>query len=109
MGRKVRRASHCPCRRRAPVEPGRGRKATTPVHIPWRGWKDILIRTYHEVQNDRLMALAAGVVFYSLVALFPAIAAGVSVYAFFSDAASITNHLSLAADIVPARLARSAA
>jgi len=82
-------------------EPGRGRKATTPVHIPWRGWKDIFIRTYHEVQNDRLLALAAGVVFYSLVALFPAIAAGVSVYAFFSNASSIANHVSLAADIVP--------
>jgi membrane protein len=53
------------------------------------------------VQNDRLLALAAGVVFYSLVALFPAIAAGVSVYAFFSNASSIANHVSLAADIVP--------
>lgn len=82
-------------------ERGRGREAVTPVHIPWRGWKDIFIRTYHEVQNDRLLSLAAGVVFYSLVALFPAIAAGVSVYAFFSDAASITNHLSLVADVVP--------
>ena len=82
-------------------EQGRGRKATTPMHIPWRGWKDIFIRTYHEVQNDRLLSLAAGVVFYSLVALFPAIAAGVSVYAFFSDAATIANHVSLAADIVP--------
>jgi membrane protein len=82
-------------------EQGRGRKATTPVHIPWRGWKDIFIRTYHEVQNDRLLSLAAGVVFYSLVALFPAIAAGVSVYAFFSNAATIANHVSLAADIVP--------
>ncbi len=30
-------------------EQGRGRKATTPVHIPWRGWEDIFIRTYHEV------------------------------------------------------------
>jgi membrane protein len=82
-------------------ERGRGRKARTPMHIPWRGWKDIFIRTYHEVQEDRLLSLAAGVVFYSLVALFPAIAAGVSVYAFFSNAASIANHLSLAADIVP--------
>jgi membrane protein len=82
-------------------ERGRGRKARTPVHIPWRGWKDILIRSYHEIQEDRVMTLAAGVAFYSLVALFPAIAAGVSVYAFFSDAASIANHLSLAADIVP--------
>jgi membrane protein len=82
-------------------EPGRGRKASTPMHIPWRGWKDILIRSYREVQDDRLLSLAAGVVFYSLVALFPALAAGVSIYAFFSDTATIAGHLSLAADIVP--------
>jgi len=83
------------------AERGRGRNAAAPVHIPWRGWKDILVRSYHDVLNDRLMALAAGVVFYSLVALFPAIAAGVSSYALFSDAGTIANHLSLAADIVP--------
>jgi membrane protein len=83
-------------------ERGRGRRARSPMNIPWRGWKDILIRTYHEIQEDRLTSLAASVAFYSLVALFPAIAAGVSVYAFFSNAASITSHLSLLTDIVPA-------
>src|SRR5262245_43204803 len=83
------------------AEAGRGRQARGPTQIPWRGWKDIFVRSYHEMQNDRLLALAAGVVFYSLVALFPAIAAGVSVYALFADAATIGKHLSLAADIVP--------
>jgi membrane protein len=83
------------------AEPGRGRKARAPVHIPWRGWKDIALRSYRDIVDDRILALAAGVVFYSLVALFPAIAAGVSFYALFSDAGSIAKHLSLAADIVP--------
>jgi membrane protein len=83
------------------AEKGRGRQARAPLQIPWRGWKDILLRTYHEIQQDRLLALAAGVVFYSLLALFPAIAAGVSVYALFADAATISKHLSIAADIVP--------
>jgi len=84
------------------AEPGRGRRAHGPMQIPWRGWKDICIRSYHEIQSDRLLALAASVVFYSLVALFPAIAAGVSVYALFADAATIGKHLSIVADIVPA-------
>jgi membrane protein len=83
------------------AERGRGREATAPVRIPWRGWKDILVRTYHDILDDRLLALAAGVVFYSLVALFPAIAAGVSSYALVSDAGTIAKHLSLVADIVP--------
>jgi membrane protein len=48
------------------------------------------------------LALAAGIAFYSLVALFPAITAGVSVYAFFANAATISKHLSISADIVPA-------
>ena len=83
------------------AERGRGRQATAPVHIPWQGWKDILVRTYYDIQNHRVLALAAGVVFYSLLSLFPAIAAGVSFYALFSDAGTIAKHLSLAADIVP--------
>jgi membrane protein len=87
---------------RRAAERGRGRRAHEPLRIPWQGWKDILVRSYHEIQNDRLLALAASVVFYSLVALFPAIAAGVSSYALFADAATIGKHLSIAADIVPA-------
>ena len=84
------------------TERGRGRRARSPSQIPWRGWKDIVLRTYLETQDDRLLALAAGVVFYSLVALFPAIAAGVSFYALF--AGTIGKHLSLAAGVVPAEV-----
>ena len=84
------------------TERGRGRSARSPSQIPWRGWRDIIVRTYQETQEDRLLALAAGVVFYSLLALFPAIAAGVSFYALFADAGTIGKHLSLAAGIVPA-------
>jgi membrane protein len=87
---------------RRAVESGRGRRARMPHHIPWRGWKDILVRTYNEIQNDRLLALAAGVAFYSLIALFPAIAAGVSSYALFANAATISKDLAVASDIVPA-------
>src|SRR6266487_2892537 len=87
---------------RRAAERGRGRRARAALQIPSRGWRDIFVRTYWEIQSDRLLALAAGVVFYSLVALFPAIAAGVSSYALFADAATIGKHLSIAADIVPA-------
>ena len=43
------------------VERGRGRRARAPLQIPWRGWKDVFVRTYREIQDDRLLALAAGV------------------------------------------------
>lgn len=87
---------------RRAAELGRGRQARAPRQIPWAGWKDIFVRTFREIQDDRLLALAAGVAFYSLIALFPAIAAGVSSYALFADTATIGKHLSIVADIIPA-------
>jgi hypothetical protein len=61
-------------------EPGRGRHATAPWQIPWAGWKDILWRTYQQINEDRVLAVAAGVVFYGLLAVFPTITAVVSLY-----------------------------
>ena len=88
--------------RRRAKEPGRGRRATAPWEIPWAGWKDILWRVYASVNDNRLLAVAAGVVFYSLLAIFPAIAAFVSLYGLIADASTIDAHLSLAAGIFPA-------
>ena len=62
-------------RRARAAEPGRGRHAQAPWHIPWKGWKDIFWRTYQQIGEDRLLAVAAGVVFYGLLAVFPAITA----------------------------------
>ena len=83
-------------------EPGRGRRATAPWQIPWRGWKDVLWRVYASVNDNRLLAVAAGVVFYSLLAIFPAVAAFVSLYGLVADASTIDSHLSLASGILPA-------
>ena len=82
-------------------EAGRGRHADAPWQIPWRGWKDILWRCYQRFNDNRLLAVAAGVVFYGLLALFPGIAAFVSVYGFFANASTINEHLSLIAGFVP--------
>ena len=49
-----------------------------------------------------MLAVAAGVVFYSLLAIFPAVAAFVSLYGLIADASTIDAHLSLAAGILPA-------
>ncbi|MGC2076816.1 MAG: YihY/virulence factor BrkB family protein [Xanthobacteraceae bacterium] len=82
-------------------ELGRGRHAETPWQIPWRGWKDVLWRTYQQTGEDRLLAVAAGVVFYGLLAIFPAVTALVSLYGLFASPAAISDHLSLAAGILP--------
>ena len=84
------------------LQDGRGREAISPFEIPLSGWKDIAWRTYEEIGNDRLLAVAAGVVFYGLLALFPAITALVSSYALFAEAATIGKHLAFAAALMPA-------
>jgi hypothetical protein len=49
---------------------GRGREATSPLRIPWKGWKDIFLRTAAQVSEHRLTAISAGVVFFGLLGLF---------------------------------------
>ena len=84
------------------AEAGRGRRARSLTDIPIKGWRDIGWRTLTEIGNDRLLAVAAGVVFYGLLALFPAITALVSSYALFADAATVGKHLAFAAALMPA-------
>jgi membrane protein len=86
------------------TEHGRGRRAPSPEYIPWQGWKDILIRTFLEFNRHRLLALAAGVAFYDLLAIFPAITALVSIYGFFASATEIEGDLSLLVSLVPAEV-----
>ena len=83
------------------VEPGHGRSADTPTEIPARGWKDILWRTYEEISADRLFMIAAGVVFYAMLAVVPAITALVSLYGLFAKASTINEHLSFIGSVMP--------
>lgn len=59
--------------------PGRGREAESPLQIPPAGWRDIAVRVRHEWSDDHVSITAAGVAFYAFLALFPAIAALVSI------------------------------
>jgi membrane protein len=85
----------------AMVTSGHGRHATAPNHIPASGWKDILWRTYEQINDDRLLAVAAGVVFYGLLALFPAITAIVSCYALVVEPHTINDHLAFLSGFLP--------
>ena len=82
-------------------EPGRGLRASSPWQIPLRGWKDILWRTYERIGEDRLLAVAGGVVFFGLLAVFPAVTAVVSLYGLFAKASTINEHLSAAGGLLP--------
>jgi membrane protein len=86
---------------RKPLEVGRGRSAETPSQIPVRGWKDILLRGYHGISENRIFLVAAGVTFYSLLAIFPGIAALISIYGLFADPATVASHLDTIASVAP--------
>ena len=83
------------------ADAGRGRWAKSPEDIPARGWKDILWRTYEQINDDRVLATAAGVTYYALLALFPAIAAFVAIYGLFADPQTIQQHFDEAKSIMP--------
>jgi membrane protein len=80
---------------------GRGRLSRNPFQIPWAGWKDILWRTYVRTGEDRLLATAAGVVFFGLLAVFPAITALVSCYGLFANPSTIGGNLQTLALMLP--------
>jgi membrane protein len=83
------------------VDDDRGGSAASPKDIAVGGWKGILPRVYRGISDDRILANAAAVTFYSLLALFPAIAALVSIYGLFADPNSITNQFDALSGILP--------
>ncbi|MBS3648565.1 YihY/virulence factor BrkB family protein [Pseudaminobacter sp. 19-2017] len=103
-GRRVSQAAYRPYHedhRAAAAEPGRGRDATKPTDIPARGWLDIAWRLWTEITGDRILLIAAGATFYLLLALFPALAAFVSLYGFVADPKTIADHIAFLGGVLP--------
>jgi len=82
-------------------EQGRGRQAHSPEQIPFRGWGDILWRVLWSISANRIISTAGGVAFFALLAVFPAVAAIVSLYGLFADSSMISKHLSLLSGLLP--------
>ena len=64
-------------------------------------WREILRRVFDEIGTDRVLAVAGGVTFYGLLALFPAITAFVSIYGIFADRATLMDHLAILQSFLP--------
>jgi membrane protein len=91
---------------RAVANDDRGRGADTPQEIPAKGWKDIAKRTGKEVKADQVPLLAAGVAFYTLLALFPAIIAGVSIYGLVADPQTVRDQINQLAETLSPETAK---
>ena len=83
------------------AEPGRGRMAPSPGRIPLIGWRDILWRTWREVNDDKLPQVAGGITFYGLLAIFPAVGVFVSLYGLVADVGQVSQQLDDLAAFVP--------
>ncbi|HET9292288.1 MAG TPA: YhjD/YihY/BrkB family envelope integrity protein, partial [Actinomycetes bacterium] len=79
-----------------------GRDAERPGEIPPRGWLAILKRVKAEVKEDNVTLLAAGVAFYAMLAIFPAIIAVVTVYGMVADPAQVESQVDEFAKGLPA-------
>jgi len=76
--------------------------AAPPLSRPSRpGWRARAGRIYGNIGKHRVVALAAGVTFYGLLAIFPALAALVSLYGLFADPVTIASHLQTLAGVLP--------
>jgi membrane protein len=63
--------------------------------------RSVLWGIYSKFNDDRLLAIAGGVVFYGLLALVPALTTLVALYGFFADPASVASHMALAKNEMP--------
>ncbi len=84
-----------------PTGDGAGHDAASPSEIPARGWWAIVKRVAANVSEHRLLTEGAAITFYALLALFPALAALVSLYGLFADPATIADQMGGVSGVVP--------
>jgi len=112
FGLELRRERPAPGPEKAPtpedldvLHPGRGRLARRPMHIPHKGWLDIIWRVGNGYFNDQVGFVAGGVTFLMLLSLFPTLAAFVTVYGLFADAADASGRIQFLYSLLPANVA----
>ena len=72
----------------------RGRFAGRPGRFSARAWGAVLRRVWLGIGNDNLSIVAAGVAFFGMLAIFPAITALISIYGLIRDPNDILSSLS---------------
>ena len=78
-----------------------GQLADSPTDIPPLGWRDIGLRLFKGVMEDRVLLIAAGATYYMLIALVPGLALFVSLYGLFNDPVDVYKQVSLLSGLLP--------
>jgi membrane protein len=80
----------------------RGRRADHPMQLSRHGWLDVAWRIWNNIGANRIMLVAAGATFYLLLALFPALAAFVSLYGLVANPVTVADHIAFLGSLLPA-------
>ena len=75
------------------------------LRLSMRHWKRLPGRVIGQINNDRVGLTAAGIAFYALLAIFPGLAAVVSLWGLFADPATISEEISSFSAILPGEVA----
>lgn len=78
-----------------------GRDATRPSEMPAQGWKAVLKRTAASIKEDHVQMMAAGLAFYAMLSIFPALIALISIYGLVADPADVQQQIESIAATLP--------
>lgn len=78
-----------------------GHGAEKPKQIPSKGWKNIGKRVIDQIKADHLPLVSAGVAFYIFLAIFPAIAALISIYGLMMEPQQVQQQMSQVTAFLP--------
>ena len=81
--------------------PGPGRSASSPQAFGWSAWRRVLGRVYVNLGTHHLSIVAAGVAFFGVLAIFPALASLVALYGLVADPGDVAQNLGVVRPLLP--------
>lgn len=69
--------------------------------MTWLGWKDVLLRVWSGVFEDRLMSVAASIAFFTLLSVAPAVSVLVSLYGLFVSPSEVFRQVGALSAYLP--------
>lgn len=79
----------------------KGRNANKPSEISGSGWKEVMLRVKDQLTKDNLNIVAAGVAFYFFLAIFPLMAAIISIYGLVMDPVEVEQQMEQLSTALP--------
>ncbi len=91
---------------REPTTEAAGREAERPSQLPRPAWRDIIKRVKEQNSKDNLSMISSGVAFYAFLAIFPALAAMVSLWGLVANPADVENMVNAVSGMLPQEAAQ---